>query len=212
MNFKILKKKLTRFDIIIFDLDDTIYAQIQYDNPALLRVSKYLENIINQDKNLIFKQLRKLKKIRRGLPPKLIFNNFVKKKNISNKKKIIQKCVYLFQNYECKELRYCDSLKPLLKQFYKKKLFFLVTNGFNKRQNNKIRYLGIKKYFQRIFILDGIKKIVKPSIRDVQYLVRYLNKNHNLKAVFVGDNKLTDYRFAKNLKIKFTLFQFPNTL
>ena len=185
MNSKILKKKLTGFDIIIFDLDDTIYAQIQYDNPALLRVSKYLENIINQDKNLIFKQLRKLKKIRRGLPPKLIFNNFVKKKNILNKKKIIQKCVHLFQNYECKELKYCDSLKPLLEQFYKKKLLFLVTNGFNKRQNNKIRYLGIKKYFQRIFILDGIKKRVKPSVRDVQYLVRYLNKNHNHKAVLI---------------------------
>jgi FMN phosphatase YigB (HAD superfamily) len=212
MNFKILKKKLTSFDIIIFDLDDTIYAQIQYDNPALLHVSKYLENIINQDKNLIFKKLRSLKKIRRGLPPKMIFNNFLKKKNITNKKKYIQKCVHLFQNYECKELKYCDSLKPLLKEFHKKKFLFLVTNGFDKRQNNKIRYLGIKKYFQRIFILDGVKKIVKPSIRDVQYLVRYLNKNHNLKAVFVGDNKLTDYRFSKNLKIKFTLFQFPNTL
>ena len=212
MNFKILKKKLTSFDIIIFDLDDTIYAQFQYDNPALLSVSKYLENIINQDKNLIFKQLRRLKKIRRGLPPKLIFNNFLKKKIIQNKKKIIKKCVHLFQNYECKELKYCKSLRPLLKELHKRKFLFLVTNGFNKRQNNKIRYLGIKKYFQRIFILDGVKKRIKPSIRDVGYLVRYLSKNHNLKAVFIGDNKSTDYRFSKNLKIKFTLFQFPNTL
>jgi putative hydrolase of the HAD superfamily len=212
MNFKILEKKLHSFDIIIFDLDDTIYSQAQYDNPALFHVSKYLENIIHENSILIFKQLRKLKKIRRGFPPKLVFNNFIKKKNVFKKKKIISKCINLFQNYQCKELKNCISLKPLLKKFYRKKNLFLVTNGFKKRQKNKIKYLGIKKYFQKIFILDGVSKLLKPSIRDVQYLVKYINKNHNLSAVFIGDNKLTDCRFAKNLKIKFTPFQFPNTL
>ena len=87
MNLRVLKKKLSYFDIIIFDLDDTIYPQAQFDNPSLLFVSKFLKKILNEDEVLIFKQLRKLKKIRRGIPPKLIFNKFLKKKKILKKKK-----------------------------------------------------------------------------------------------------------------------------
>ena len=45
-----LKKKLKKYQIIIFDLDDTIYPQKNYDNPALLSVSKYLSKHILFDK------------------------------------------------------------------------------------------------------------------------------------------------------------------
>ena len=206
---KSLEKKIKGFDVIIFDLDDTIYPQKNYDNPALMRVSKYLEKIIKLDKKKIFKSLRKMKKIRRGSPPKLIFNNLLKNYNIQNKKNIILKCVTLFQNYNCLELKNSKSLKNLIKRIYKKKLLFLVTNGFKKRQYNKIHNLGIKKYFKRIFILDGIRKKLKPSVSDVSYLSNLINRNQNLKSVYIGDNKDTDYKFAKNLKIKFIFFQFP---
>ena len=156
-----LKKKLKEYDIVIFDLDDTIYSQKDYDNPALRQVSKYLEKKIFINKELIFKNLRKLKKVRRGLPPKLIFNAFLKDKKISKKKNIISKCISLFQYYNCVELKKSKSLKNLIKSTYKKKNLFLVTNGNNKRQMNKIINLGIKKYFKKIFILDGKKKTNK---------------------------------------------------
>ena len=84
-----------------------------------------------------------------------------------------------------------------------------MTNGPKIRQENKIRYLKIKNYFKKIFILDGIKKVIKPSIKDVRYLVNYLKENKNLKSVFLGDNKNSDYKFAKNLKIKFIFYKFP---
>lgn len=204
-----LKKKLDKFNIIIFDLDDTIYPQKNYDNPALMKVSGYLEKIIKINKNIIFNNLRKLKKIRRGNPPKLVFDDFLEDKDIKNKKKIITKCVSLFQNYNCIELKKSKSLKVMLKAIYKKKYLFLVTNGFLKRQNNKINNLGIKKYFKKVFILDGKKKKIKPSISDVSSLVKFINRNKKLNGVFVGDNKDTDRKFAQNLKIKFIFFQFP---
>ncbi len=204
-----LKKKLKEYDIVIFDLDDTIYSQKDYDNPALRQVSKYLEKKIFINKELIFKNLRKLKKVRRGLPPKLIFNAFLKDKKISKKKNIISKCISLFQYYNCVELKKSKSLKNLIKSTYKKKNLFLVTNGNNKRQMNKIINLGIKKYFKKIFILDGKKKLIKPSISSVPYLVNFLKTKDNSKSVFIGDNRDSDRKFAKNLKIKFIFFQFP---
>ena len=204
-----LKKKLLNYDIIIFDLDDTIYSQKNYDNPALLHVSKYLSKIIKKDKNFIFKKLRALKKIRRGLAPKPVFDTFLKKYKVINKQKAISSCVSLFQNYECKELKKSKSLKLLLKSMYKQKTLFMVTNGHTVRQANKIKYLKIKEYFKKIFILDGVKKEIKPSVTNVKYLVTYLKTNKNLKSVFVGDNKDSDYKFAKNMKIEFIFYQFP---
>ena len=43
-----LKKKLSGYDTLIFDLDDTIYFQHNYDTPALGKVSFYLSKIINK--------------------------------------------------------------------------------------------------------------------------------------------------------------------
>lgn len=209
MNLRILKKKLSYFDIIIFDLDDTIYSQVQFDNPSLFHVSKFLKKILNEDEVIIFKQLRKLKKIRRGISPGLVFNKFLKKKKIFKKKKIILKCISIFQNYACKELKKSNSLKNLLKYLYKKKILFLVTNGHIKRQSNKIKYLGINRYFKKIFILDGKKKKIKPSIKDVLYLLKFIKKYKWLKSVYVGDNIISDKKFAHNLKIPFVYYQFP---
>jgi FMN phosphatase YigB (HAD superfamily) len=206
-----LKKKISNYDIIIFDLDDTIYSQKDYDNPALFCVSKFLAKEIKKDKKKIFKKLRILKKIRRGLAPEPVFDTFLKDYKLINKKKTISYCVSLFQKYESKELKKSKSLKTLLKSIYKKKNLFLVTNGAKIRQENKIKYLGIKNYFKKIFILDGVKKEIKPSTKNVKYLVNYLKENKNLKSVFVGDNKDSDHKFAKNLKIKFIFYQFPIT-
>jgi HAD superfamily hydrolase (TIGR01549 family) len=210
MNLLNLKKRLSTYDIIIFDLDDTIYPQKNYDSPALLKISKFISKKINRNEILIFKKLRKIKKIRRGKAPKLLFNTFFKKLKITNKRKIIFKCVSMFQGYECKELKSSKTLKLLISNLYKKKILFIVTNGNVRRQKKKIKYLGIKKYFKRIFILDGLKTATKPSIKSVKYLSRFIENKKKLKAVYVGDNINSDKKFAKNLKIDFIFYQFPS--
>ena len=53
------------------------------------------------------------------------------------------------------------------------------------------------------------KKLIKPSISSVPYLVNFLKTKDNSKSVFIGDNRDSDRKFAKNLKIKFIFFQFP---
>ena len=41
---KTLVQKIKDFDIIIFDLDNTLYSEDNYITPALMEVSKYLKN------------------------------------------------------------------------------------------------------------------------------------------------------------------------
>jgi putative hydrolase of the HAD superfamily len=209
MNLANLEKKLTKFDILIFDLDDTVYPQKNYDTPALLSVSKFIQKKTNLKILDIFKKLRKLKKIRRGNPPKFLFNIFFKNIEIKYKNFIVAECVRLFQSYKCKELKKSKSLKFIIEILYKTKILFLVTNGNIERQNNKIKYLGIKKYFRKIFILDGVKKEAKPSTNNVQSLVKFINIYKDFKAVYIGDNLISDKKFARNLKISFIHFEFP---
>jgi len=208
MNLLSLKKKLFKFDILIFDLDDTIYPQKNYDTPALLSVSRFIQKKTNLKILDIFNTLRKLKKIRRGKPPNFLFNIFFKNIKIKYKNYIIDKCVRLFQSYKCKELKKSKSLKFIIKNLYKTKILFLVTNGNVKRQNNKIKYLGIRKYFKKIFILDGIKKETKPSTNNVQSLVKFISIHKDFKSAYIGDNLISDKKFAKNLKISFIHFEF----
>lgn len=203
-----LKKKLKKYQIIIFDLDDTIYPQKNYDNPALLSVSKYLSKKISLDEKKIFLNLRRIKPLRRGKKPNKIFDSFLQKFSKNENKILVKKLVNIFQSYSCTELKNSPSLKKTLGELCIYKDLFLVTNGNLNRQLKKIKYLGISKYFRKIFILDGVKKKLKPSINDLNYLVKYLNKNKEKKAVFVGDNLVSDKNFAKNLKINFIHFEF----
>jgi len=210
MNLSNLKKKISKYDILIFDLDDTIYPQKNYDTPALLSVSKFIQKKTNLKILDIFNTLRKLKAIRRGKPPKFLFNVFFKNITIRYKGFTIAKCIRLFQSYKCIELKKSKSLRSTIKNLYKTKILFLVTNGNTNRQNNKIKYLGIKKYFKKIFILDGIKKDIKPSTKDVQSLVKFISSHQELKVAYIGDNLISDKKFAKNLKISFIHFEFPD--
>ena len=203
-----LKKKIEKFKIIIFDLDDTIYKEKNYDLGALENVSKFLESKVNEKKSNIFKNLKSLRFKKKF--NKLIFNKFLNSQKLNKReiKYLSEKSTEIFQSYRCKNLKNVSSLKKIIKYFYKKKLLFLVTNGNETRQKNKINYLGINKYFKKIFILDGKKNKLKPSIKSVKYLIKEINKIGGKKCVYVGDNLYIDKIFAKNLHIPFLHFEF----
>ena len=211
-SIKKLKKKIHKYEIIIFDLDDTVYSQQKYDTPALKLVAKYLSKILKLNYLKVFLDIRNLKKMKRGKHPLLIFNKYLYKKILNKKYKnnVIKNSVKIFQTYDCKNLKYVPSLKFLIKNLSKNKDLFIVTNGHMDRQKRKIKYLGINNYFKKIFILDGVRKKIKPSIKDVNYLVKFLEKSPKKNAVFVGDNKKTDKLFADNLKIDFIYFEFSD--
>ena len=203
------KKKLIQiikeFDIIIFDLDDTLYNEENYIKPALKKVSKFLEKKTGVNKDIIFKELKINKKSKNK-----IFDNFLQKFNFPEKKSIfiINKCLNIYQNFNCLNLRKVPSHKNLLKSYFLKKDFFLVTNGNLQRQNRKIKNLKISKFFKMKFILDGRKKKLKPSISSVKRLLNFIKRNKNKKSIYIGDNKIIDGNFAKNLNINFFHYKF----
>ena len=125
-----------------------------------------------------------------------------------NLKSLVKRTINKYQSYNCNNLKNVNSLKNILKFFYKKKKLFLVTNGNRLRQKNKIKKLGINKFFKKIYILDNDYDYIKPSTKSVNSLKKFIKKIGFKNAVYVGDNKITDKAFAKNLKISFINFYF----
>ena len=201
----ILKKKLEKYKIIIFDLDNTIYNEKNFIYPSLKNVSKFLTTKIDIHENEIQKQLLILKNKNQKIFDKFLSNFLVKKINL---KSLVKRTINKYQSYNCNNLKNVNSLKNILKFFYKKKKLFLVTNGNRLRQKNKIKKLGINKFFKKIYILDNDYDYIKPSTKSVNSLKKFIKKIGFKNAVYVGDNKITDKAFAKNLKISFINFYF----
>jgi len=202
---QILKKKLEKFKIIIFDLDNTIYNEKNFIYPSLKNVSKFLKTKINLDENEIQKQLLILKNRNQKIFDKFLSKFSAKKINL---KLLVKRTINEYQSYNCNNLKKVSSLKNILKFFYKKKTLFLVTNGNRLRQKNKIKNLGINKFFKKIYILDNNYDYIKPSTKSVNSLKKFIREFGFKNAVYVGDNKITDKAFAKNLRISFINFYF----
>ena len=202
---QILKKKLEKFKIIIFDLDNTIYNEKNFIYPSLKNVSKFLKTKINLDENEIQKKLLILKNRNKKIFDKFLSKFSAKKINL---KLLVKRTINEYQSYNCNNLKKVSSLKNILKFFYKKKTLFLVTNGNRLRQKNKIKNIGINKFFKKIYILDNNYDYIKPSTKSVNSLKKFIREFGFKNAVYVGDNKITDKAFAKNLRISFINFYF----
>ena len=161
---KNLDNILKNFEIIIFDLDDT-----------LISISKYDELVFKKICDVIIK---------------------IKKKKVLDKLKTLRKLELKSFKIKKSNVKILENLKT------KKKILYLVTNGNKKRQMNKIKNLGILKYFKKIYVMDGNKKKFKPSTSSLSSLKKIIRSK---KAVMIGDSKI-DEQFAKNLKVKYIKF------
>lgn len=201
-----LHSKLQNYNLIIFDLDDTIYNSFYFDNLAYKKISNLLNKKLGLDKNIINRKILGEKKLeKKNNSNHNIFDKILEEFGIvKNKARYVKLCINIYQNNKIKKLDKETTLVNLISKLYRnKKKLFLVTNGNFIRQKNKIKSLAIKKYFNKIYILDKSQnKSPKPSVNNVKNLSYLCKKN---KSVMVGDSKL-DKQFARNLGIRYIKF------
>lgn len=189
-----LLTKTKYFNNIIFDLDNTLISLTKYDYYVYKKISELLVRKTIKRK-AILKKLVILRKKEINIGKKInIFN-----KTFLNKKESIQ-AFRIYNSYYPKNFKIDKKNLYLLNHLkLQKKKIYLVTNGDTKRQLKKIQKLKIKKFFFKIYILDGKKKKFKPSTQSLSILKNQI-KNQN--TVMIGDSKI-DKQFAKNLKVKY---------
>ncbi len=204
---KLLKDKkkllgiLKNYNLVIFDLDNTIFPLYFYDKI----IFKNLVKKINRNKNINNKDIVEFLILKKHFnnSKKKIFNELLR--NFDFKNKISEQyLVRFYQNYHFINNFNPPSLKSLLiKLKNKNKKLVLITEGNKKRQKNKIKSLGINKIFNYKIILDGKKKNnLKPSIIGLKKYLHIIRKNN---SIYLGDN-LKDELLSKKLNVKFYNF------
>jgi len=182
---------LKNYPNIIFDLDNTIYEQKDFDYEVY---SQLFGSPLLGKKLLDYKQTAPYGYTK-------LFNDFLESENID---KSVKECVEFYRSYEPK-LKDTASLLPFLSTLKSSNLY-LISNGYKKLQLAKIKALKLSNIFKKIIILDPLETTkLKPNPQA------FFDLNIRKKdSIYVGDNLSIDKEFAKNAKIDFCNFQFIN--
>ncbi len=192
---------LKNFELVIFDLDDTIFPLYYYDKIIFKTLIRKINRKHRININKAFNYLIAKKFVEKS--KQKLFYEFLKKFNLE--KKISEKSlVSFYQNYSFIKNFRTPSLKNLIIKLKKENIkLMLITEGYMKRQNNKIKSLGIENLFDYKIILDGKNnRKYKPSVVGLKKYLKIIKKNN---TIYLGDSK-KDKQISKKLNINFYYF------
>ena len=138
-------------ETIIFDLDDTLYDEIDYCRSGFTAVADYLAKSLRiPSADRIFAAL--WKQFTAGNHTKT-FNTALDELAINYDKNFIIELVKTYRNHFPKIKLPADS-ETLLQQLSDKYTLTLLTDGFLPAQQLKVQALGIEKYFKCIIYTE----------------------------------------------------------
>jgi phosphoglycolate phosphatase-like HAD superfamily hydrolase len=203
------------YDTIIFDLDGTLYPEINYLTPAFKAISeafeaKYAVNALEIEQFLI----RTFEKEGRSMLFNKCFNHFLKTENDAENDENTEGGYF----YDMPIAHYLDILRTvkiaqkiaLFPYVYRlipqlvaeKKQIFVLTNGNPKQQRNKIAHLDWQNLDKHITFVFANEFAPKPS---PTVFSDFLEPNFHLKTkktLFIGDAE-TDAEFSQNVGFDF---------
>ncbi len=204
---KKIRKNLSKYKMILFDLDNTIFPLYYYDKIIFKKMSENLSKKTNIKSEKLFDYLiyNKFKKKNN----KRLFYFFLKEFNL-NKVVSEKQLVNFYQNFQFIKNFKPPSLIDIVKDLKKnRKKLMLITEGNKRRQRNKIKSLGIENIFDYKIILDGkYNRKYKPSMKGV---AKYIKLFHMYKPIYLGDSE-NDKKLSDKLNIKFYKFDISKFL
>jgi putative hydrolase of the HAD superfamily len=184
---------------VIFDLDDTLYDEIEYCKSGFQAVAEFLsdqpesnsDNITkaNDDKRRISEIL--WEQFSTGNRTKT-FNAALDKLNINYDDKLIHELIEVYRQHKPTIKLPIDS-RDTLCELSKKYTLALLTDGFLPGQQLKVQALGIEQYFKSIVYTEQIgREYWKPSPVGFEKILQALEARPE-NAVYIADNEKKDF-------------------
>jgi putative hydrolase of the HAD superfamily len=170
---------------VVFDLDDTLYNEIDFLNSAYKQIAKLINPAIE---NIIYNDLKGWYK--EGLNP---FNQLIEKYQTKlNLNQLLD--VYRFHQPQISIHNGAfDFIQWLIKQEIP---IGIITDGRSVTQRNKLESLQITELFTDIIISEEIGS-EKPNENNYLYFV---NKYPNKNFTYIGDNTSKDFVTPNQMK------------
>jgi putative hydrolase of the HAD superfamily len=175
---------------IVFDLDDTLYDEVEYCRSGFEAVAEFLANLPEvPPAERIFGTL--WKQFTAGNRTQT-FNTALDELDIVYDDELIKQLIYAYRNHAPKITLPQDS-RDALSQLSGKYTLALLTDGFLPAQQLKVQALGIEKYFKCIIYTEQLgREFWKPSPAGFEKLIETLNTKPQ-SAAYVADNEKKDF-------------------
>lgn len=184
----------------IFDLDDTLYEEMQYVRAGMQSVSKYLSKKYGIEFNKLYDScLIILERDGRGKVFDKLCEDYKLKEDI---KTLVEK----YRGTKPKLTLYSDAEKflMLLKEAGCK--IGIITDGNAQVQEAKVKGLNLDKWTDAVLLTDRMKdedghSLSKPATRVYEECLKMLGSTAE-ESVYIGDNPNKDFIGAKMLGMK----------
>lgn len=177
---------------ILFDLDDTLYDEMQFVEGGFKAVSRYISENFCVDEKEFFKTLtRILQRDGRGH----VFDIALKDAGLF-KKSLVINLIQIYRNHTPSLTLYPDAQYILARLQGKYKLG-LITDGNQRVQRSKIHALGIQGFFNVVITTNCYGRTKqKPSPFPYLKAISRLGVSPD-ETVYVGDNPYKDFIGAR---------------
>ncbi|MTI59291.1 MAG: HAD-IA family hydrolase [Firmicutes bacterium] len=184
---------------VIFDLDDTLYYELDYVKSGFRAVSEYIAFRYQVDKDEFYQELLNILEIEgRGKTFNIALERFV----IPAAE--LKKMIDVYRSHHPENIRLYEDAVEILNRCLKEKRYKIgiITDGNSEVQWNKIKSLGLKEKVDQIIVTDdfGVNKR-KPHFFSYQRMLELLQVKAE-EAVYVGDNPVKDFINARELGMK----------
>jgi len=169
---------LREYDVVVFDLDDTLYSENSYVNSGYKAIAHYVESLYGLDFNCALEKCRDDSNVLASVLDELGLST-----------SLLPQFVQIYRYHE-PDIEVLPGVNFILQGLKKEGVpIYLVTDGRSITQRLKITALGIKTYFCKIFISEeqGHEKPSPHSFEEIN------NQHKNSKIVYIGDNPKKDF-------------------
>jgi len=175
---------------IVFDLDDTLYDEVEYCKSGLAAVAEFLADMPEwPSADCIFRAF--WEQFAAG-NRKTVFNTVLDQMGIAYDNELIGELIRVYRNHTPKIALPVES-RNVLQQLSSKYTLALLTDGFLPAQQLKVKALGIEKYFKSIVYTEQLgREFWKPSPLGFEKLMEIL-KARPETTTYVADNEKKDF-------------------
>ena len=175
---------------VVFDLDDTLYAEIDYCKSGFWAVGSFLaESQASLSPEHYFNAF--WKHFTAGNRT-TTFNSALDDLDITYDTDFIQNLIKVYRDHKPNIILPDDS-KEVLCQLKEKYTLALLTDGFLPAQQLKVEALGIEQFFKSIMYTEQLgRQFWKPSTVGFEKLLKTLNAKPD-NTVYIADNEKKDF-------------------
>ena len=187
-----VRQYIDNIDVVIFDLDDTLYSEKEYVRSGYRFVAKIFPEINDMEQKLWSAFLNQEK----------AFNSVLQSEGYLTEGHL-KKCVDGYRNHD-PDIRLYEGVRDLLITLkHDGKKLGMITDGRPEGQRKKIKSLQLEQLFDYIIITDelGGEVFRKPNPKSFSVIREFFQTEYN-KMVYIGDNLQKDFQAPMTLGMR----------